>query len=405
MKKEHFSLAFNNLKRRKLRSWLTILGIFIGIAAVVSLISLGDGLRTAILGQFGALSVDKLTIQNKGSGFGPPGSTVVEKLNEKDLNAILEVDGVKIAIPRILRIVGIEYNKVLSFGYVIDMPMNSEELDLVYSTFSAEVEEGRLLKETDRKKILLGKDIAESEEFGKKLSVGDKVRINGYFFEVVGILKKSSSFQINMVYFIPREDLEEILGIKNEYDMIIAQVEDRDRIEEISESIKKELMRLRGLDEGEEDFTIQTPLQAISSVNTILDIINIIVAGIAGISLAVGGIGIANTMYTSILERRKEIGIMKAIGAKNSDIAQIFLIESGLLGLVGGILGAIVGISIAFLGAGIANQALEENLFKVSISYTLIFSAIAFSFVIGALSGVLPAIQASKTNVVDALRG
>jgi putative ABC transport system permease protein len=208
-----------------------------------------------------------------------------------------------------------------------------------------------------------------------------------------------------MVYFIPREDLEELLGIKNEYDMIIAQVEDRDRIEEISESIKKELMRLRDLDEGEEDFTIQTPLQAISSVNTILDIINIIVAGIAGISLAVGGIGIANTMYTSILERRKEIGVMKAIGAKNSDIAQIFLIESGLLGLVGGILGAIVGISIAFLGAGIANQALEENLFKVSISYTLIFSAIAFSFVIGALSGVLPAIQASKTNVVDALRG
>ncbi|MDD5023344.1 MAG: ABC transporter permease, partial [Candidatus ainarchaeum sp.] len=120
MKKEHFFLAFSNLKRRKLRSWLTILGIFIGIAAVVSLISLGDGLRTAVIGQMGSLSVDKLTIQNKGSGFGPPGSTVVEKLNDEDLKAIEGVSGVRIAVPRIIRIAGMEYNKIINFGYVAD---------------------------------------------------------------------------------------------------------------------------------------------------------------------------------------------------------------------------------------------------------------------------------------------
>jgi len=404
MKKEHFNLAFSNLKRRKLRSWLTILGIFIGIAAVVSLISLGDGLRTAVMGQFGSLSVDKLTIQNKGTGFGPPGSTVVEKLNDKDLKAIEGVTGVKIAIPRIIRIAGIEYNKILSFGYIADLPADSKGRDLVYSAFNAEVEEGRLLKEGDRKKVLLGNSIANSQDFDKKINVGSKIKINNQEFEVIGILKKSSSFQINIVYIIPREDLEQVLGIKNEYDLIVAEVEDKDKIQEVADAIKIELRKIRNLKEGEDDFTVQTPIQALASVNTILNLINIVIAGIAGISLVVGGIGIANTMYTSILERRKEIGIMKSIGAKNSDIAWIFLIESGLLGLVGGIIGAIMGLSLAFLGAQLANQALGQSLFKVSISYTLLFGSILFSFAIGTISGVLPAIQASKTNVVDALR-
>jgi putative ABC transport system permease protein len=404
MKKEHFTLAFNNLKRRKLRSWLTILGIFVGIAAVVSLISLGDGLRTAVMGQFGSLSVDKLTIQNKGSGFGVPGSTVVEKLNDEDVEIIRGVNGVRIVVPRIIRIAGIEYNEILSFGYVADLPKNSEEADLVYSAFSAEVEEGRLLKEEDRKKVLLGNDVANNEEFEKKIRVGDKIKINNYEFEVVGILKKSSSFQINMVHILPREDLEQALEIKNEYDLIVAEVEDKDRIQEISEAIKEELRQSRNLNEGEEDFTVETPLQAIASVNTILNLINIVIAGIAGISLFVGGVGIMNTMYTSILERKKEIGVMKSIGAKNSDIAKIFLIESGLLGLVGGIIGAVFGISIALFGANMANKFLGEELFTVSISYILIFEAILFSFVVGAVSGVLPAIQASKTKIVDALR-
>jgi len=405
MKKEHFLLAFSNLKRRRLRSWLTILGIFIGIAAVVSLISLGDGLRTAITGQFSTLSVDKLTIQNKGTGFGPPGSTVVKKLNDDDLKAIEGVTGVKQVVARIIRITGIEYNKILSFGYVADLPPDSKGADLVYSAFNAEAEEGRLLRENDRKKVLIGYDLANNNNFDKKLEIGNKIKINNQEFEVIGILKKASSFQINIVYILPREDLEQILGIKNEYDLIVAEVEDKDKIQEVSEAIKAELRKIRKLKEGEDDFTVETPIQALASVNTILNIINLIVAGIAGISLVVGGIGIANTMYTSILERRKEIGVMKAIGAKNSDIAWIFLIESGLLGLVGGIIGAIMGLSLAFSGAQFANQALGQNLFRVSISYTLLFGSVLFSFVIGSISGVLPAIQASKTNVVDALRG
>jgi putative ABC transport system permease protein len=135
-----------------------------------------------------------------------------------------------------------------------------------------------------------------------------------------------------------------------------------------------------------------------------LDIINAIIAGIAGISLFVGGVGIANTMYTSVLERRKEIGVMKAIGAKNRDVLWIFLIESALLGLAGGIIGAIIGLSLAFGISSAANAALGTVLLKVQISWPLLAGALAFSLIIGIVSGVLPARQASKLKPVEALR-
>jgi len=394
MLKDYFSLAFENLKHRGLRSWLTMLGIFIGIAAVVALISLGAGLQQAITEQFGSLSVDKLTIQNKGVSFAPPGSTVIEKLNDNDVRIIESINGVKKVITRLLRICSLEYNKVSKFGYVIDIPEEEESMNLAYEAFNFESEEGRLLKPGDSRKVLLGHNFLETEDFEKKLQVGKKVKINGKDFEIIGFLKKSSNFQINSVVFLMRHDLEELLDIENEYDLIIVQVEDKDDIEEVAEKIEEKLRRNRNEDEGEESFSVETPIQSLNAVNTVLNIINLIVIGIAGISLFVGGVGIANTMYTSVLERTKEIGVMKAIGAKNSDIMWIFLIEAG----------AVIGLGAAIGVSSIANTALKGNLFIVSISYPLLIGAIAFSFLVGIISGVLPAIQASKLNVVDALR-
>ena len=160
----------------------------------------------------------------------------------------------------------------------------------------------------------------------------------------------------------------------------------------------------RNLREGEEDFSIQTPQQSIKTVNTVLDSVNIVIAGIAGISLLVGAIGITNTMYTSVLERKKEIGIMKSVGAKNSDIITLFLAESALLGLIGGIIGVIIGLSLAFAAAGAASSALGGLDFKISLNFPFLIFAALFSVVIGGISGVFPAIQASKLNPVEALR-
>jgi len=404
MLKDYFLLALENLRHRGLRSWLTILGIFIGIAAVVSLISMGQGLQTAITGQFGTLSVDKLTIQNKGTGFGPPGSTVVEKLNDKDIEIIKNVEGVYRVIPRLIRVGSLEYNKISGFGYAADIPEDPDLMEIVYSSSNFEAEQGRLLKAGDKGKVLLGNNFLEMDDFEKEFRVGGKVKLNGKEFEIVGFLEKGSDFQTNSVVFVMSRDLEELLGIDNEYDLIVAQVRDKDEIEEVAGEIKRKLRDSRNEKIGEETFTVETPLQALESVNTILEIINLIVIGIAAISLFVGGIGIANTMYTSVLERTREIGIMKAIGAQNKDILIIFLIESGLLGLVGGVAGAIIGLGGAMGIAEIANQTLGGNLFTVAISYPLLIGAVLFSFLVGILSGVFPALQASKLNVVDALR-
>ncbi len=139
------------------------------------------------------------------------------------------------------------------------------------------------------------------------------------------------------------------------------------------------------------------------SFQVILNIIQIFLIGIAAISLVVGGIGIMNTMYTSVLERTKEIGIMKSIGAKNSDILIIFLIESGILGLIGGLIGIILGMSFSKLielGAKLAGY----GMIQVSFPLLLILGTLLFSFLIGTISGVLPARQASKLKPVDALR-
>jgi putative ABC transport system permease protein len=402
---DFFRLSVSNIKRRKLRSWLTMVGIFIGIAAVVSLISLGQGLQTAVTGQFATLSTDKLTIQNAGTGFGPPGSTVVNKLNEHDVNIIESVNGVEEVIPRHVRNGKIEFNKKSEFEFITSIPEDPIKYELVYDTIGLKAAEGRLLKQGDFKKIIIGSSIANEAEFGKEVRVGKSMIIEGEEFEVVGILEPASTFTINQVVGMFESEMKGLLDFDDEIDLIIVQVRNEEEIEEVAERIERSLRQDRGLKKGEEDFSVETPLEAISAVNDILGSVNVVIVGIAMISLIVGGIGIANTMYTSVLERKKEIGTMKAVGAKNSDILSIFLIESGLLGFVGGVVGAIIGIGIALSVAFGANAAFGTDLIKLNISLALLISSVTFSFLIGLFSGLIPSIQASKLRPVEALRG
>src|SRR3989344_2460448 len=401
MLSDYILLALKNLKHRGLRSWLTMLGIFIGIAAVVSLISLGNALDMAITGQFGTLSSGILTIQNTGTGFGPPGSTAIKKLTEHDLKIIESTQGAKSVISRIIRIVEVEYNKISKFRYIGSMPLNQDEIKLINEELNVKPESGRLLTTADRGKVVLGNDFLDNS-FEKKIRVGGNIKIQGENFEVIGILKKASTFTINSVILMPEDDLKRLLKIGDEIDLIVVKVDNKDNIDQIAKDIERKLRKDRDEKLGEEDFSVQTPIQALQAVSTVLNIINLIITGIAAISLLVGGIGIANTMYTSVLERTKEIGIMKSIGARNRDILLIFLIESALLGLVGSIIGALIGLALAFVAATGASSALGID-FKVTLSLPLLLSAISFSLLIGVLSGILPAFQASKLNPVEAL--
>ena len=172
----------------------------------------------------------------------------------------------------------------------------------------------------------------------------------------------------------------------------------------IAEKIKVELRRFRDVKKDEEDFDIQTPEQLLGSFGDVLNIVQSVLIGIAAISLLVGGIGIANTMYTAVIERTKEIDIMKSVGAQNKDILLIFVIESGMLGLAGGAIGIAVGIGLSKLVEYLAFVYLGTSLIKAFFPWYLILGSLLFSFLVGTISGLLPARQAASLKPVDALR-
>ncbi|MBU0467076.1 MAG: ABC transporter permease [Nanoarchaeota archaeon] len=402
---DYLALAFKNVRKRGIRSWLTMLGVFIGIAAVVSLISLGQGLETAISGQFGALSTDTLTIQGADTGFSPPGSTAVTPMTQQDVDIIEKVSGVRMTIPRYLRAGKVTYNDILGFSYVASGPHNNEMLEELYKSVNMKAAQGKLVKATDRGKIAIGDDFVKNDAYGKKIKLGSRIDVQGKDFEVIGILERSSTFMLNGAILMLDDDMKDIFEIQNDkIDFIIVKVEDDADIEEVANEIERKLRKDRDQKLGEEDFEVQTPSQSVETVGTIVSVINIVVTGIALIALLVGGIGIANTMFTSVLERTREIGVMKAIGAQNKDILAVFIIEAGLLGLIGGIVGALIGLAMALGVAGAANSALGESLFQVAPSIPLLVGSLSFSLLIGVLSGIVPAYQASKLNPVDALR-
>jgi putative ABC transport system permease protein len=203
---------------------------------------------------------------------------------------------------------------------------------------------------------------------------------------------------------MPLNEFREIFGIPERVDYIMVQVDEGEDVLEVASRTEERLRKSRGQTEKTQDFSISTPEELLESFGNILNIITAFLAGIAAISLIVGGVGIANTMYTSVIERTKEIGIMKAIGARNSDVLWIFLIEAGLLGLVGGIIGVVLGAGLSWTIAFVATQTLGTSLFQAAYPIWLIISCMMFGFLVGAVSGALPALQASKINVVDALR-
>ena len=189
MNKDYFKFAVDNLKHRKLRSWLTMIGIFIGIASVVALIGLGEGLRTAINAQFGFLGTDILSVTASG-GFGPPGTGVVDPLTDKELEEIEKVKGVDNAAGRLLESIKIVFNKQARFSYAASIP-DGEDREVIEHVQNMAVDRGRLLQDGDKGAIVLGYSFFEDKDiFGKSIDVGSKVEIQDKEFKVIGILEK-----------------------------------------------------------------------------------------------------------------------------------------------------------------------------------------------------------------------
>jgi putative ABC transport system permease protein len=380
-------------------------GIFIGIAAVISLIGLGEGLRIAITSQFGFLGTDVLSVRASGINFaGPPGQGVVEPLNGDLSEKISRISNVEAAFNRYIDSGTMRFNNHQEIGLFASVP-HGKDRKIFNKIINFKVQQGRALKDTDNNKVVLGNHYFEDDHFGRKMSVGDIIFINDKKVEIIGFLEKKGSFIFDNMVFINEEYMIDYLGVdKDEADVIAVKVKDEGRIGRTKENIEKLLRKERDVKKGEENFEVNSPQNTIAALNSTLFAVQLFVYIIAAISLLVGGIGIMNTMYTSVLERTKEIGIMKSIGAKNSSIFTIFFIESGFLGVVGGVIGIIIGLIFAYGMAFIGRFFLGSELIQAHVSLTLIVSTLLFSFILGTLFGTLPALQASKLVPVESLR-
>jgi putative ABC transport system permease protein len=403
MIRDYLRLSYDSLIHRGVRSWLTIIGIFIGITAVISLISLGEGLRGVVASQFNFLSTDVLVIQASGLNYGPPGSGSVNPLREKYVDDIERINGVDTSVGRIIEMSLLEFNGKSEPAFIASMPEGTKR-KTIETVAQIEIARGRELKDDDSNKVVLGSNYIDADKFGKVIEIGSNVVINGKEFEVIGILKKKGSFTVDNAAIMNEDELKKVFNVSDRYNVIAAKISEGADMSAVKEKIEDYLRKERNVKKGAEDFSVQTPQQAIKTLDSVMFAIQIFIYVIAGISIIIGGIGISNAMYTAVTERTKEIGIMKSIGARNSDIFNLFLIESGLLGMVGGILGILCGLGLAYGLAFVGMSVLNTDLIRVNASMSLILGALAFSFLIGSVSGLLPAIQAAKLKPVDALR-
>jgi putative ABC transport system permease protein len=399
--KEYLRIGIINIKHRQLRSGLTLIGVFISVAVIFILISLSLGLQFAIEEQFRQLGTDKLTIMPKG-GMSSTGSTGAIVFTEDDFEVVKKVTGVMRATYFITGSAKVEYNKEQRYFAVYAIP--AEGMELWMESGSLKFDEGRLYGPDERGSILMGYDYKYNQVFNKPIDSGSKVVINGKEFEVKGIMTKVGNPQDDKNIYMNTEDFRELFNEPDKIDYMMVQVESGQDIDDMASKVELKLRRFRGLDEKTQDFIILTPEQLLNSFKSVLAIITAFLLAVAAISLIVGGIGIANTMYTSVLERTKEIGIMKAIGAKNSDILLIFVIEAGLIGMLGGVLGVVLGYGVAKSIEYIAVVRFGTDLLKAAAPWYLVAGCIIFAFLIGVLSGLMPSKHASGIKTVDALR-
>ena len=415
-----FKLSLNILLHSKLRSWLTIIGIIIGIAAVVSIISISEGAQQQLESRLGTFGADIITItpgfsRAMGPGsFGRGGnfefgressSADTKNLTSKDILMLKNIPNIEYIMGQISGREDLTY-----MTKTATLSITGVETGVWKEITTEQLASGRFLTNGDTYSVVLGGNIVSST-FEDGIPLNSKVTIGGKSFKVIGILEEGRS--VYMPIDIARNILEDASG--DYFDSISVKLEDISLSNETITSITGRLMLSHGIiDTSKKDFTVSSPTSMQETIQETMNTMTLFLGAIAAISLIVGAVGIANTMFTSVLEKTKEIGIMKAIGAQDKDIMSIFLLNSALIGLIGGIggvlLGSLASTAISSLGGiqtavgGGGRGFLGGFGSSAYVSLEFIIGALLFSVLIGMLAGAIPAYRASKLKPVDALR-
>jgi putative ABC transport system permease protein len=396
--KESVKYSVSNLKKRKSRSFLTILSIFIGISAIFVFISFGLGLYDYVNSFITGTSADKIIIMPKGTGV--PGLDDTYPLTDEDLRAIertsgvYDVEGVKYMITEVQQAGTKKFTFVMGYDTEKNMMLEYGNMKII---------KGRLLQKGEKNRVILGYNyMFDNKILPRGLDVNDRIRINEKDFTIIGFFDSIGNPQDDASIYLPLDTFSDFFPESKGYGMMMARV-DINNIERTIENVENSLRKSKGLEKGKEDFTVSSFEEMLNSYSSSLDIIIGFIILIALISVLVSAVNTANTMITSVLERTKEIGVMKSIGAQNSEIFKIFLFESSLLGFVAGCIGVLFG----FILTSIASIILTEmgwGFLMPHYSMYLFVGCILFATLTGAISGIYPAIKAAKANPVDSLR-
>jgi putative ABC transport system permease protein len=391
--------AFRSLLSNKLRSGLTILGIIIGITAIIAMLSIGEGAKRQLAQSVENLGSNQLNVLpgfiQPGRGIVSAGRGTAQSLKMRDVDVIKKIEGVKAVSPEISR----RFQVISSSGKntnVLVIGVTPEYL-LVRNS---KVEKGYFFKENDLNRFaVLGPTVAE-DLFGEEDPIGKTIRINKINFKVIGVLEAKGSvgfINADEVVLIPLLVMQKILTGSEYLSLIAVQAESSELVDKVKDDITNALLKEHKVSPENQDFSVIAAQQFLNTFNALINTMTIFLSSIAAISLVVGGIGIMNMMLTSVTERTKEIGLRKAIGAKKKEILMQFLIESVILTLIGGIFGIILGSLISIGVSKFANITSEVSLYSIFLSLT-------FSSLVGIIFGYWPAKKAADLDPIVALR-
>jgi len=391
---ETFTVALRNLRHQRLRSFLTLAGVIIGVAAIVALISVGDGLQNAVLSEFESIGLNTIAVEPGSGSFLE--TAVSRTLSDNDVKIMENIDGVEAVMPFYETTSNAFYRKESAGIFIIGIdPAQNERLEQMGYM---KLLEGRMLDPNDRYSFVIGENFAKNA-FTNELGVKSRLEMEEKQFRIIGLLDEGGIMMggsFGGMAWMHKDIVKSVFGVEDPMEIMVI-AKSQDDVKKVVAEIEYELEK----DHGSKDFYVMSMEQMLEGADMVLGLIQLVLVGIAAISLAVGGIGIMNTMFIAVMERTREIGVMKAIGATNKKIMNMFILEAGFIGMVGGIIGALVGFGLALIigfGSSLAGFSLPVN-----VSPVLFVEALIFAMIVGMVSGYIPAKRASELDPVEAL--
>lgn len=401
---EYYKIAARNLKMRSLRSWLTVFGIVIGVFLIITLLSLSEGIKDTINRQLMSLGGDMIFVM-PGDESNPLSGIMYggEKLQKSDIEIVKKAGGVDQVLPVSYRGINVRYRETNKVLVVEGFPLR-EGLEIMQKFQGWSLSSGRW-PQPGKKEIVVGSQY-EKDIFDYKVVPGDIFTIKGKKYEVTGVLNSLGAKDDDSAIFMEIDEFQNLTGeARGTALMAMVKIVDGADVNAVAENIKESLRRVQRRQSGVDDlnFAVITSEKINDIAGGIMAVIQFVILAFASIAIVVGGIGITNTMYTSVRERTREIGIMKAIGATNGAIMSVFLFEASIIGFGGGIGGTVLGLGTALIVQAYG-QVHPLFYFTASFSPWIVIFGLGFSFIVGCLAGIFPARRAAKLRPIEALR-